>query len=252
MTDTLLPAETATQTPMSDLPEPTATRFRPLRAGILNVWQYDEQEFWFREGRLLLRGENGSGKTKALELLLPFVLDADLSPARLDPFAGTARTMRWNLLENSHDSRLGYVWLEFGRVDDGDPVYATIGAGLRATKGGSGVDSWYFVAEQQRVGRDLRLVDDTRHPIGRRELREQIRGHVFEKATDYRRHLDTLLRTRRRPLRRSTPSDAPTPPAAPVREARSRPALPTPQRQPPTPRHRSDRRALRRLRTPRP
>lgn len=193
MTDTLLPAETATQTPMSDLPEPTATRFRPLRAGILNVWQYDEQELWFREGRLLLRGENGSGKTKALELLLPFVLDADLSPARLDPFAGTARTMRWNLLENSHDSRLGYVWLELGRLDDGDPVYATIGAGLRATKGGSGVDSWYFAAEQQRVGHDLRLVDDTRHPIGRRELREQIRGHVFEKATDYRRHLDTLL-----------------------------------------------------------
>jgi ribonuclease BN (tRNA processing enzyme) len=31
-------------------------RFRLHRAGILNVWQYDEQVFEFADGRLLLRG----------------------------------------------------------------------------------------------------------------------------------------------------------------------------------------------------
>ena len=47
------------------------------RAGVLNVWQYDEQVFDFADGRLLLRGTNGAGKSKTLEMLLPFVLDGD-------------------------------------------------------------------------------------------------------------------------------------------------------------------------------
>ncbi|MEV5354493.1 hypothetical protein [Streptomyces sp. NPDC052693] len=59
-------------------PSTTAdTRFRLHRAGIQNVWQYDEQEFAFGDGRLLLRGKNGAGKSKALEMLLPYLLDGD-------------------------------------------------------------------------------------------------------------------------------------------------------------------------------
>ena len=57
-------------------PRDTA-RFRLCRSGILNVWQYDEQIFTFAGGRLLLRGANGAGKSKTLEMLLPFVLDGD-------------------------------------------------------------------------------------------------------------------------------------------------------------------------------
>src|SRR5215217_4030588 len=95
--------------PLPALPAPAKQRFQPLRAGILNLWQYDEQEFRFHDGRLILRGENGSGKSKALEVLLPFLFDADLSPQRLDPFGGTSRTMEWNLLLGGrHDSRVGY------------------------------------------------------------------------------------------------------------------------------------------------
>ena len=52
-------------------------RFRLSRAGVFNVWQYDEQVFEFADGRLLLRGTNGAGKSKTLEMLLPFVLDGD-------------------------------------------------------------------------------------------------------------------------------------------------------------------------------
>ena len=44
---------------------------------MLNVWQYDDQVFDFADGRLLLRGANGAGKSKTLEMLLPFVLDGD-------------------------------------------------------------------------------------------------------------------------------------------------------------------------------
>jgi ABC-type Na+ transport system ATPase subunit NatA len=52
-------------------------RYRLARAGVLNVWQYDEQVFELADGRMLLRGANGAGKSKTLEMLLPFVLDGD-------------------------------------------------------------------------------------------------------------------------------------------------------------------------------
>ena len=66
-------------------------RFQPTRAGIVSLYQYGDQTFDFADGRLLLRGHNTSGKTKALELLLPFCLDGDISPRKLDPFARNAK-----------------------------------------------------------------------------------------------------------------------------------------------------------------
>ncbi|MGW6268959.1 MULTISPECIES: helix-turn-helix domain-containing protein [unclassified Streptomyces] len=44
-------------------------------------------KFVFADGRLVLRGHNGSGKTKALEVLFPLVLDGVLDARRLDPFS---------------------------------------------------------------------------------------------------------------------------------------------------------------------
>ena len=69
----------------------------------------------FADGRLALRGHNGSGKTKALEVLFPFVLDGGLDARRLDPFSGENRTMKANLLYRGQDAEHGYVWMEFGR-----------------------------------------------------------------------------------------------------------------------------------------
>lgn len=57
-----------------------ADRFRPTRAGIIGLYQYADQIFCFEEGRLALRGRNTSGKSKVLELVVPFVLDGDISP----------------------------------------------------------------------------------------------------------------------------------------------------------------------------
>ena len=49
-------------------------RWRPSRAGILNVYQYEDETLHFAGGRLLLRGVNGSGKSTAMNMLLPFLL----------------------------------------------------------------------------------------------------------------------------------------------------------------------------------
>nr|MDQ2724581.1 hypothetical protein [Actinomycetota bacterium] len=61
----------------------TSSRWVPTRAGLIAVWRYWDETFTFHRGRLLLRGPNGSGKSMALEMLLPFLLDADTSPGRL-------------------------------------------------------------------------------------------------------------------------------------------------------------------------
>ena len=90
-------------------------RFRPTRAGVINIWDYVDEEWAFAGGRLALRGHNGSGKTKALEVLFPFVLDGVADSRRLDPFSGENRTMKSNLLYRGQESEYGYVWMEFAR-----------------------------------------------------------------------------------------------------------------------------------------
>src|SRR5579863_9193575 len=90
-------------------------RFRPTRAGVINIWDYVDEEWAFADGRLALRGHNGSGKTKALGVLFPFVLDGYADSRRLDPFSGENRTMKSNLLYRGQESEYGYVWMEFCR-----------------------------------------------------------------------------------------------------------------------------------------
>ena len=185
-----------TTTTPSKLPEPATARWTALRAGIQNVWEYDDRRFVFTRGRLLLRGQNEAGKTKALELLFPFLLDGDLAPQRLDPFGTTARPMRWNLVNDQDPEeklRIGYVWLELGRKEGDGFAYLTIGAGLRARRSSSDVEHWFFLTSQ-RPDRELSLVQEGR-PLARGALEEAIgaAGQVIDGRAEYRRVLNAKL-----------------------------------------------------------
>ncbi|GGY15920.1 hypothetical protein GCM10010358_79670 [Streptomyces minutiscleroticus] len=167
-------------------------RWQPHRAGILNVWRYYDETFTFHQGRLLLRGQNGSGKSKALELLLPFLFDASLRPNRLSTFGGSERTMHWNLLGEgaSGKTRVGYVWMEFRRAgDDGTVRWFGCGARLQASVHTSGVHVDYFTTGSRIAHPDgVRLVNDAEQPLTRAALVEALRDHgeVHASATDYR------------------------------------------------------------------
>ena len=90
-------------------------RWQPLRLGLVDLFYYDTG-VRFRDGRLLLRGNNGTGKSKVLALTLPFLLDGDLSPHRVEPDGDAKRGWSGTCCSAaSHDERLGYAWLEFGR-----------------------------------------------------------------------------------------------------------------------------------------
>src|SRR5215469_9071114 len=180
------------------LPAPSSERWKPLRAGLVDMFYYDAEEFWFRDGRLLLRGNNGTGKSKVLALTLPFLLDGELAPHRVEPDGDRQKKMEWNLLlggKHPNPERLGYTWLEFGRrAPDGTSEFRTIGCGLKAVVGRGIARHWFFVTTQ-RVGEDLHLLPASRVPLTREKLREEINEHglVYDRAADYRRAVDESL-----------------------------------------------------------
>ncbi|WP_431683774.1 TIGR02680 family protein [Kitasatospora sp. KL5] len=168
------------------LPQHTAPhRFRLNRAGILNVWQYDRQEFLFGGGRLLLRGKNGAGKSKALEMLLPYLLDAD---ARALDATGTGRTtLAWLMLDGfQQTNRLGYLWVEFRRVDeDGTEHHLTVGAAVSASKSTNSARPFFFTTAL-RVGEDLDLVESGQ-PLPLDRLRSAVGAdNVLDRPADHR------------------------------------------------------------------
>ena len=164
----------------------------------MELFHYDSEEFWFRDGHLLLRGNNGTGKSKVLSLTLPFLFDAQLKSSRIEPDGDNSKRMAWNLLLNSYDRRIGYAWIEFGRIaEDGTPRYLSLGAGLSAVTARPQVESWYFVVEDggARINQDIWLTSDQRAVLTRERLRDALgtRGQVFDTATSYRRAVDERL-----------------------------------------------------------
>jgi hypothetical protein len=111
-----------------------SARWQMNRMGFVNFWLYDDEVFNFEEGRLLLRGANASGKSITTQSIIPFVLDGDRTPSRLDSFGSNARKMEYYFLgNNERDESTGYIYLEFKL--QGTDLYRTIGIGQRAQQG---------------------------------------------------------------------------------------------------------------------
>lgn len=182
-------------TPVADRTGVRTGRFRPTRAGVINLWDYRDEEFVFADGWLVLRGPNGSGKTKALEVLFPFVLDGRIEPRRLNPFAGEDRTMKSNLLYRRQQSSYGYVWMEFARpaTDEHPAGTVTVGIGLQAQRHSDRVKRWCFVVDG-RVGVDFSLLSPDDRPLTRKQLVEEIdTDAVRDNPAEHRAAVDSRL-----------------------------------------------------------
>lgn len=165
------------------------SRWHANKIGLINFWYYDEQEFPFVRGRMLLRGSNGSGKSVTMQSVVPLLLDGNMSPERLDPFGSKDRKMSSYLLEedDNREERTAYLYLEFRREES--EVYLTVGMGMRARKG-KPLDKWYFgLTDGRRVGHDFLLYKETDEKVtlSRRELENRIGsgGQVFDRQADY-------------------------------------------------------------------
>jgi uncharacterized protein (TIGR02680 family) len=164
-------------------------RWRLCRAGIVNVWFYLDNEFSLSGGRMILRGTNGSGKSRALEMLLPFLLDADRR--RMDA-TGAARVSLDELMRTGaqgQSNRTGYLWLELARPGE----YLTIGALVRHSQSASSTKVWYFTTPL-RVGGGLSLMSAAREPLSRDALTELIGAErITDSAHAHRDHIRALV-----------------------------------------------------------
>lgn len=162
------------------------------RAGLVNFWYYDEETFDFADGKLLLRGANGSGKSVTMQSFLPVLLDGRKSPDRLDPFGSRARKMQDYLLGEKevtgHEERTGYLFLEY--VKEATGQYITTGIGMQARRN-KPMKSWYFIlTDQRRIGYDFFLTQQLageKIPFTEKELTNRVGtgGHVVTIQSDY-------------------------------------------------------------------
>jgi len=153
------------------------------------VYQYDDEVVHFGGGRLLLRGVNGSGKSTAMNMLLPFLLTA--SQRRIDAAGEQSGILKAWMLNGRDDVQpVGYLWIEFEQRGE----FLVCGCGIKANRHSDTVTTWWFVTAK-RPGIDVQLVEG-RIPLSADGLRAALDGDkVFghRARRDHRREIERRL-----------------------------------------------------------
>lgn len=141
--------DTTNLAPLPSMPVERTGRFVLHRAGVRNVWQYDDVRLVFSGGRMLLRGKNGAGKSKAMEMLLPFLLDGDTRA--LDCVRKDRTSLYWLMTDGREPgNHIGYMWLELRAVDaEGNEEFRTLGCGVKASPATRKHTAWFFVTDKR-------------------------------------------------------------------------------------------------------
>lgn len=174
-------------------------RFRITKIGLLNFWLYDEEEYDFYGGKLILRGTNGSGKSVTMQSFIPLILDGNKSPDRLDPFGSKERKIEDYIIGDSEsiqkEEATSYLYME--TFNEEENKYITIGLGFRGRKGRP-VESWGFsLKDGKRINKDFYLYKDPANkiPLSKNELKSRL-GTINEftdTMKDYKTMVNRLL-----------------------------------------------------------
>ncbi|MCL2865807.1 MAG: TIGR02680 family protein [Lachnospiraceae bacterium] len=174
-------------------------RWQINRVGLLNFWYYQNQIFQLADGKMLLRGSNGSGKSLTMQSLFPVLFDGITSAYRLDSFGSRDRTMEDYLLGekgvSDRDEGTGYLFCEFKKENREE--YHTVGIGMRARRG-ERLNKWFFAIEDNsRIGIDFELFDSPRkdemNPFTKMVLKNRMigKGRVFEQQREYKAYVNS-------------------------------------------------------------
>jgi len=151
------------------LPEPSrGDRWQVLRAGVVNLWEFEEAEYWYAHGWAQLTGRNETGKSSlmALTTLIPWL--GDTSTSNIDTLGGSGKQFRYYVEPTTLDgdrrdatssSSRGWLWVEYARIGgSGDPEFFTTLGYAEARRASSTLTpQWCTVHGTVRVRRGLEL-----------------------------------------------------------------------------------------------
>lgn len=173
--------------------------YKVVKIGLLNFWYFDDEIMEFYDGKLLLRGGNGSGKSVTMQSFIPLILDGNKMPSRLDPFGTKEKKIEDYLLGpadgNQKDDAIAYLYMEC--FNESLDKYITIGIGFHAKRGKT-TDFWGFALKDgKRVGIDFNLYKNYGGKVlmTKKELRANIgTDNLFvESPKEYKSMVNNLL-----------------------------------------------------------
>ena len=174
-------------------------QFKVTKIGLLNFWLYDEEEYDFYGGNLILRGTNGSGKSVTMQSFIPLILDGNKSPDRLDPFGSKERKIEDYIIGDvdsvQKEEATSYLYME--TLNEEENKYITVGLGFRGRKG-KPVESWGFALKDgKRVNKDFYLYKDPANkiPLSKNELKSRLgsMNEFTDTTKDYKAMVNRLL-----------------------------------------------------------
>jgi hypothetical protein len=178
-----------------------ADRWRVLRAGVVNLWEFDTTEYWFANGWAQLTGRNETGKSSlmALTTLIPWL--ADTSSSNIDTLGRSGKRFRYYVEPTGDDgdrrqqdasTNRGWLWVEYGRLDEAGPRFFTSLLFAEARSAAADVRlTWCTVEGSARVREVIDLAPQ-RMVAAPKDL--QVPGLVVHpSATAYREHVAARL-----------------------------------------------------------
>ncbi|MEO7587870.1 MAG: SbcC/MukB-like Walker B domain-containing protein [Arachnia sp.] len=117
------------------LPSPVRTdRWQVLRAGVVNLWEFEVAEYWYAGGWAQLMGGNETGKSTlmALTTLIPWLGSTDQT--NIDTLGRSGKRFAYYVVptDNDGDRRpvnasrsRGWLWVEYGILRDSGPEFFT-------------------------------------------------------------------------------------------------------------------------------
>lgn len=208
------------------LPEPVRSyRWQPLRAGVVNLWEYDTAEVWYADGRMQLQGANESGKSTLMTLTTLLLLAGEITSHNIDTLGQSDKRFRYYVEPTDHaldrrdtsaQKNRGWAWLEFGRGAQADQEadFFTLLLFAETRRADTNMTvSWCTLSGQTRVRSGLSLttagfVADparfkevpgfTAHPTGT-AYRETIARVLYDTDEAWLNQLNRILRVVRTP-----------------------------------------------------
>jgi hypothetical protein len=153
-------------------------RWTIRRVGLVGYWWFDDLEVEFSEdGNLLIRGQNGAGKSITLAAIIPIILDGNTHPSRFDPFGSNEKKLRYYTLgegEHAKKSSTSYIYAEFIKRETEETKTLIMGIHDKEyykTSNKPPEKKFFIVSDGRQVGRDFFLSKDTEKGVDITEVK---------------------------------------------------------------------------------